>query len=73
MKNILWVAMALFCLNLNAQENNEEENLWNAHRASSHAPIGVMGDHTHHKGEFMVSYRYMSMFMKDLRKTERRQ
>ena len=70
MKNILWVAITLFCFNLNAQENNEEENLWNAHRASSHAPIGVMGDHTHHKGEFMVSYRYMTMFMKDLRYNE---
>jgi len=31
--------------------------------ASSHGPIGVMGDHTHNKGEFMVSYRFMSMEM----------
>ncbi|MAN29007.1 MULTISPECIES: transporter [Mesonia] len=67
MKNILWLGMALFCLHLNAQENKKEENLWSAHRASSHAPIGVMGDHTHHKGEFMVSYRYMTMQMQDLR------
>ncbi|MBW2960490.1 transporter [Mesonia aestuariivivens] len=68
MKNILWLAMALFCLHLNAQEhNNKEENLWDAHRTSSHAPIGVMGDHTHQKGEFMISYRNMRMQMKDLR------
>ena len=68
MKKILWVVLALFCLNLNAQENNEtEELLWTANRASGHAPIGVMGDHTHNKGEFMVSYRYMTMQMKDLR------
>ncbi len=33
--------------------------------ADSHAPIGVMGDHLHSKGEWMVSYRYMSMDMKD--------
>lgn len=29
----------------------------------THAPIGVMGDHTHGKGEFMVSYRLMEMNM----------
>ncbi len=28
-----------------------------------HAPIGVMGDHTHKEGEFMFSYRYMDMTM----------
>lgn len=35
----------------------------NAQRPESHAPIGVMGDHTHAKGEFMLSYRYMHMWM----------
>lgn len=30
----------------------------------SHAPIGVMGDHMHGKGEIMFSYRFMSMSMK---------
>ncbi len=29
----------------------------------AHAPIGVMGDHTHDAGEWMVSYRYMRMRM----------
>ncbi|MBL4602522.1 MAG: hypothetical protein JKY84_07245, partial [Emcibacteraceae bacterium] len=28
-----------------------------------HAPIGVMGGHTHNKGEWMVSYRYSNMKM----------
>jgi len=32
-------------------------------RADSHAPIGVMGDHMHKKGEWMVSYRFMRMYM----------
>lgn len=31
----------------------------------SHAPIGVMGDHIHKKGEWMISYRYMNMSMED--------
>lgn len=32
-------------------------------RADSHAPIGVMGDHMHKAGEFMVSVRAMQMEM----------
>lgn len=32
-------------------------------RADGHAPIGVMGDHLHKKGEWMLSYRYMRMDM----------
>lgn len=34
-----------------------------ASRPDSHAPIGVMGDHIHGKGEWMFSYRYMFMNM----------
>ena len=36
-------------------------------RADSHAPIGVMGDHMHKQGEWMVSYRFMRMDMEDNR------
>lgn len=32
-------------------------------RPDSHAPIGVMGDHMHAKGEVMLSYRYARMYM----------
>ena len=32
-------------------------------RPDAHAPIGVMGDHVHDKGEFMFSYRFMTMQM----------
>ncbi|MEM7494361.1 MAG: transporter, partial [Pseudomonadota bacterium] len=31
--------------------------------ATDHAPIGVMADHRHEEGEWMVSYRYMYMDM----------
>ncbi len=31
--------------------------------AAGHAPIGVMGDHMHKKGEWMFSYRFMRMHM----------
>ena len=33
------------------------------HDAKMHAPIGVMGDHYHRRGEFMASIRYMRMDM----------
>jgi len=32
-------------------------------RADSHAPIGVMGEHMHKAGEWMLSYRFMRMDM----------
>jgi len=32
-------------------------------RADAHAPIGVMAEHVHKAGEFMLSYRYMRMHM----------
>ena len=37
-----------------------------ATRPDAHAPLSVMGDHTHSKGEWMMSYRYMRMSMNDL-------
>lgn len=43
--------------------------LWSFHpvvaqeRAITHAPIGVMGDHYHGKGEWMLSARHMRMAM----------
>ncbi|MEO0437580.1 MAG: transporter [Pseudomonadota bacterium] len=36
-------------------------------RPDSHAPIGVMGDHTHEVGEYMLSYRFMAMEMEGSR------
>ena len=44
-----------------------------ATRADSHAPIGVMADHTHKAGEIMLSYRYMRMRMEGNRSGRRRQ
>jgi hypothetical protein len=36
---------------------------WTSARPDGHAPLGVMGDHTHEKGEVMLSYRFMPMHM----------
>jgi hypothetical protein len=35
------------------------------HRPDGHAPLGVMRDHVHGKGEYMTSYRFGYMFMDD--------
>lgn len=37
-----------------------------ASRPDAHAPIGVMGDHTHGAGEGMLSYRFMTMQMNQI-------
>ena len=42
-----------------------QTNQWISGRPDGHAPIGVMGDHRHGAGEWMVSYRYMRMHMRD--------
>ncbi len=44
-------------------EEPSQHQHWAPGRPDSHAPIGVMGDHTHGAGEFMLSYRYMFMRM----------
>ena len=44
------------------------EGPWTSARPDGHAPISVMGDHMHAMGEWMVSYRYMSMEMEGLLK-----
>jgi hypothetical protein len=48
-------ALLAFAVSVHADTNT---------RPDSHAPIGVMGEHTHAKGEWMLSYRYMHMAMK---------
>ena len=52
-------AVAVAALNVSAHD-------YETNRADSHAPITVMGDHTHKTGEIMLSYRYMQMNMSGL-------
>ncbi|UII25469.1 hypothetical protein LVD15_19490 [Fulvivirga maritima] len=54
----IFISMALVILGLQFGHAQEKVSLPNAH-----APLGVMGDHAHNKGEWMVSYRYMHMTM----------
>lgn len=66
MKNIL-IAILCVATTITFSQEKEETNLWSSNRPDGHAPISLMGDHVHHKGEFMLSYRYMTMNMRKLR------
>ena len=57
---ITLISISLFSL------SSAHEGPWTAARPDGHAPISVMGDHMHKMGEWMVSYRYMSMEMQGL-------
>lgn len=67
-KLLLTSAMICACYTPSAYANeiSTQKNGQHDHSVtygSSHAPIGVMGDHMHKKGEWMASYRNMHMDM----------
>jgi len=64
MKSIYFLFLSAL-LTLSSFAHNEP---WTAARPDGHAPISVMGDHMHAMGEWMVSYRYMTMDMQGLLK-----
>ncbi len=68
MKQYIYAICFMASAVLWAQNNDEEINKWSGSRPDGHAPISVMGDHTHGKGEWMFSYRYMYMNMEDLKR-----
>ncbi|MGB7325186.1 MAG: transporter [Rubripirellula sp.] len=51
----------LFGVSANADHPNRKS------LADKHAPAGIVGDHLHSKGEWMVEYKYMIMSMEDNR------
>jgi len=65
MKNLSLFFVSLF---INVSVSTAHEGPWTAARPDGHAPISVMGDHMHKMGEWMVSYRYMTMDMEGLLK-----
>ncbi len=57
-------ALAFICLLASIElVAHDSEGSWDLSRPDSHAPIGVMGDHSHRTGEWMLSYRFMTMSM----------
>lgn len=67
----------MVCLQINAQHEHHKDQSGrrvdhsmqggHQHHINLEAPISVMGSHMHEKGAWMISYRFMSMNMKDLR------
>ncbi len=53
--NSLFISLLVFVSSAQAD--------WSGSRPDGHAPIGVMGEHTHEEGEVMLSYRFMFMEM----------
>ncbi len=50
-----------------SRDGHARDGGWTSHRPDGHAPIGVMGDHLHSAGEWMVSLRLMRMHMEGMR------
>ena len=67
MKNFFLAIITMATISLYTQEPDTTYEKWTAGRPDGHAPISVMGDHMHGKGEWMFSYRYMYMNMEDLK------
>ena len=62
MKKLIPVlGLMLLCVN-----SIRAQDLWISGRPDGHSPISIMGDHYHHKGEMMFSYRFMPMSMEGL-------
>jgi len=55
----------LLCFTQMANASTDHATHHANHHANQHAPIGVMGDHMHKRGEWMFSYRRMTMTMED--------
>lgn len=45
------VGILIVVVGLSIQNILGQDERWSSARADGHAPIGVMGDHVHHKGE----------------------
>jgi hypothetical protein len=57
----------LLALFLSAPPALEAQERWSSSGPAGHAPIGVMGDHTHSAGEWMASWMFTRTTMSELR------
>ena len=61
------VSVTMCLLSLFAFSTESEAQLWDPDRPDASAPAGVMDDHVHKAGHWMLSYRFMYMSMEGLR------
>jgi len=65
------IGAIMLCANITMAQEKQLVDQWVSARPDGHAPISVMGDHTHAKGGLMLSYRFMPMWMDgNLRKSD---
>ena len=62
-KKIISLFLSIVFLNPTKVFGDDSHQHHKSHRADHHAPAGIMNDHMHKKGEFMVGYRMMYMGM----------
>lgn len=68
MKKIVMALLATVMVTVLYAQESQQAQPWSSNRPDGHAPISVMADHTHKKGGFMLSYRYMNMQMEGLKR-----
>jgi len=61
---IVFIVFFLSYSYTNAQEMDSACTMFDCCRPDGHAPLGIMTDHIHGKGEWTISYSYMNMQMK---------
>lgn len=61
------ILLTSVCLALSAVASHTQADDHRRGLADKHAPAGIMGDHLHDPGEWMVEYKYMNMYMEDNR------
>lgn len=61
------VATFILTLTFLAFSNPSSAQLWDPDRPDANAPAGVMNDHVHKAGHWMLSYKYMYMSMDGMR------
>lgn len=66
LSKIIFIGIIVFLSQQIIAQEKEHTNEWKSNRPDGHAPISIMGDHYHHKGEIMFSYRFMYMNMEGL-------
>jgi hypothetical protein len=56
------IILLIMIISINFTNLSADEKIF----ADSHGPISIMGDHVHKQNEYMFSYRFMKMDMKNL-------
>ncbi|MFT4582818.1 MAG: hypothetical protein ACI915_002052 [Gammaproteobacteria bacterium] len=67
-RGALATLISLANINVNADGVGQSGSALSSVRSDAHAPIGVMGDHLHDAGEWMLTYRYKYMDMQGNRR-----